>query len=175
MYLKISWSLYVWKTAIFWNLCMNQISLFYYIYRVCTWWHRAQGPLGPSWWMKSSMTHALEKNKYCVKWLEYYSVSFCILAACSCIHVYIDSVICDTVYHLYWQVETLQYYRFKYHFSDGTCRDTKFFAGHTIFRPCPSRKYLQNPAPRWLQEMAPLWTRLVRKNADGTQKCCNFA
>ena len=73
------------------------------------------------------------------------------------------------------QVETLQYCDLQYHFSDSTCRDTKVFAVHTIFRHCPARKYIQNPAVRWLQEMAPLWSRLVSKNADGTQKYYNFA
>ena len=73
----------------------------------------------------------------------------CTLTALSVIH-------CTT---LILQVETLQYCHLQYHFSDSTCRDTKFLAVHTIFRHCPGRKYLQNPASRWLQEMAPLWSK----------------
>ena len=51
-------------------------------------------------------------------------MSFYILAACFCIHVYIDSAIqCTT---LILQVETLQYCDLQYHFSDSTCRTQKF-------------------------------------------------
>ena len=103
-------------------------------------------------------------------------MSFCILAASSCIYMCTLTVLsviqCTT---LVLQIETLQYCHLQYHFQLVHVRDTKFFAVHTMFRHCPTRKYLQNPAARWLQEMAPLWSRLVRQNADATQKCYNFA
>ena len=38
-----------------------------------------------------------------------------------------------------------------------------------MFRLCPTRKYLQNPAAKWLQQMAPPRTRQVHKNPDGTK------